>query len=280
MKAKNVLGLIFPNTHDECMSEMTSVRALGSLPFAGGYRVIDFMLSSMVDGGIQKVGIVTKSNYQSLMDHLGNGKPWELSRKYEGLFMLPPYNTDFAGVYSGKISALRNIGKFIRMSREDYVAMSDCHVVYSLDYGELLEKHLASGADVTFVAVNGKTPAFDNILLFSDVDENGRVGSVRLNSAPGEEALFSTGVILMSKALLLRLINDAAARGDRSFERDVIVKNASSLKLYVSVMDTFAPVIDSLAAYFSANMSMLDTKNRADLLGPRPIYTKVRDDIP
>ena len=280
MNAKNVLGLIFPNTYDEAVSEMTAVRALGSIPFAGGYRLIDFILSSMVNSGIQKVGIVTKNNYQSLMDHLGNGKPWDLSRKYDGLFILPPYNTDESGAYNGRISGLKNISKFIQMSREEYVLLSDCHAIYNMDIGALLERHIANGADITVVCKRGRTPALDNVSLFTGVDPDGRVREVRLAQEQCD-ALYSIGVMLLPKLLLLRLVNDASARGENAFESAVIRRNVDNLRIFADEAEGFIPVIDSLSGYFEANMQMLDRANRASLLtSDRPVYTKVRDDTP
>ena len=91
MTGNNIVGIIYSNIYDECLSEMTGLRTMGSVPFAGRYRLIDFPLSNMVNSGIEKVGVITKSNYQSLMDHLGTGKPWDLSRKTEGMFILPPF---------------------------------------------------------------------------------------------------------------------------------------------------------------------------------------------
>ena len=79
MTGNNIVGIIYSNIYDECLSEMTGLRTMGSVPFAGRYRLIDFPLSNMVNSGIEKVGVITKSNYQSLMDHLGTGKPWDLS---------------------------------------------------------------------------------------------------------------------------------------------------------------------------------------------------------
>ena len=81
MRGNNVLGIIFPNVYDNVLSELTALRSMGSVPFGGRYRLIDFPLSSMVSCGISKVGIITKSNYQSLMDHVGSGRAWDLSRK-------------------------------------------------------------------------------------------------------------------------------------------------------------------------------------------------------
>ena len=73
MIKNNTLGIIFANSHDALLRELTAHRSMGSLPFGGRYRLVDFALSSMVNSGISKIGIVTHNNYQSLMDHLGNG---------------------------------------------------------------------------------------------------------------------------------------------------------------------------------------------------------------
>ena len=90
MRANNVLGIIFSNAYDSALSEITSLRAMGSVPFCSRYRLIDFPLSSMVNSGISKVGIITKSNYQSLMDHLGTGKPWFFQEKEKVCSSFPP----------------------------------------------------------------------------------------------------------------------------------------------------------------------------------------------
>ena len=100
MRGNNILGIVFSNIHDEKIRELTEKRAMGSVPFGGRYRLIDFPLSNMVNSGINKVGVITKSNYQSLMDHLGSGKAWDLSRKREGLFILPPFGREASNMDS------------------------------------------------------------------------------------------------------------------------------------------------------------------------------------
>lgn len=72
MRANNVLGIIYASTYDQSLPELTNMRTMGSVPFGGRYRLIDFPLSNMVNSGISKVGVITKSNYRSLMDHLGH----------------------------------------------------------------------------------------------------------------------------------------------------------------------------------------------------------------
>ena len=87
----SAVGIIFSNIHDENIPELSRRRTMGSLPFGGRYRLIDFALSNLVNSGVTTVGIITKNNYQSLMDHLGSGKDWDLARKTGGLILLPPF---------------------------------------------------------------------------------------------------------------------------------------------------------------------------------------------
>ena len=87
----SVTGIIFSNLHDNDISELTRVRTLASVPFGCRYRLIDFPLSNMVNSGITKVGIIAHNNYQSLMDHIGTGKDWDLARRSGGIKILPPF---------------------------------------------------------------------------------------------------------------------------------------------------------------------------------------------
>ena len=145
MRKQEVMGLLFSNMHDDSVRELTAGRALGSVPFGGRYRLIDFALSNMVNAGISKVGIITKNNYQSLMDHLGSGKAWDLSRKNEGLYILPPYGSSDQ-LYEGRIASLSGITPFPAQFPGGV-----CHplrlpcVVGNIDYSRLLEAHVASG---------------------------------------------------------------------------------------------------------------------------------------
>ena len=150
MRGNNVIGLIFTNLHAELISELTDKRTMGSVPFGGKYRLIDFPLSNMVNSGINKVGVITKNNYQSLMDHIGTGKAWDLSRKRDGLFMLPPFNNS-EEEYRNRISILNSIKKFLINSKEEYVLISDCDTACNIDNQNVLEKHISNDADITVV---------------------------------------------------------------------------------------------------------------------------------
>ncbi len=279
MRNNNVLGLLFSNMHDEQLRDLTSVRALGSVPFGGRYRLIDFTLSNMVNAGISKVGIITKSNYQSLMDHIGSGKAWDLSRKNEGLYFLPPFGTSDE-MYTGRIASLNGIQPFLRNSKEEYVVLSDCHVVGNIDYDRLVETHLASGADITVAYKQGAVPPLmDNLLLY--MDEDGRINDMILGPGGEEKGAYGLGLYTMSKSVLMRLISAAVSRNRMHFERDVLQRNVDSLRIFGYEVPEYTSVICDLNSYFRANMDLLNPGVRAALFpSRRPIYTKVRDCAP
>lgn len=276
----NVLGIIFSNAYEDSLTELTAARAMGSVPFCGRYRLIDFPLSSMVNAGMDHVGVITKSNYQSLMDHLGNGKPWDLSRKRKGLHILPPFNSAHSGIYRDRIQALSGILGFIRQATEDYVLLCDCNVVSNTELTAMFDEHERSGADITIACKRGKSPALrDHIHL--ELGDDKRAKQILLSSAGGEECVYSLNVFMMRKSLLERLINNAVSLNQSSFERDIIQKYADRLNIHGSEVADYVCTIDSLQSYYNHSMELLGSHGMFDLFPPeRPIYTKVRDDMP
>ena len=141
------LGIVFSNMHDSMMGKITEHRTMASVPFGGRYRLVDFVLSNMINSGVKDVGIITKSNFQSLMDHLGTGKEWDLSRKKGGLTILPPYGRQESVYYRGRLEALGNIYTYIKESKAELVIMTDCDNIASIDYSDITRYHKEKDAD-------------------------------------------------------------------------------------------------------------------------------------
>ncbi len=281
MNGKDVLGLIFANTDDDVISEITGVRSMASVPFGGAYRLVDFVLSNMVNSGIRKVGVVTNNNYQSLMDHIGSGKPWDLARKSEGIYFLPPFNADAIENYNAsRIGAIKNILHFLEKSREEYVFMTDCTYVANLDLQELYDHHEKSGSDITLLYMHGKTPEIKDIPVLEKL-EDGRVTKMSLGVSDKKNTDFALKAVFIKKSLLESLVSVSYAKGLVSFEKDIILKNIKKLNIGAFEVKGFCKVIDSVASYFEANFSLLDSKNYRELFSrERPVYTKVYDDMP
>lgn len=280
MNRNTVLGLLFPNMHDEALPELTRNRAMGSVPFGGRYRLVDFTLSNLVNAGVSKVGVVTKSNYQSMMDHLGSGKAWDLSRKAQGLYFLPPFGAS-EDQYDGRIAPLAGIRRFLENSRHDYVILSDCHVVGNIDYRKLVKQHVETGADITVACLRGELP--DNIASpVLTVSEEGRITDMIITRrAVGGDALYGIGLYVVSRTLLMQMVENAVSRNQYSFEWDVLQRHIGDRRLYAYEVPEYAMVISSLSSYFNANMALLDSAVRKQVfVTSRPIYTKVRDCAP
>ena len=280
MTGQNIVGIVFSNAYDECLPELTGLRTMGSVPFAGRYRLIDFALSNMVNADIEKVGVITKSNYHSLMDHLGTGKPWDLSRKTEGMFLLPPFSTAEQGSNVDKIASLKGAMGFISRSNEEYVLFSDCNTVFNADVRDIMDFHTEKDADITILYKHGNSPALQDAMIM-DVDSDGKVTKVSFAPSGAEDVNYSLNMILMKKSLLERLMNEAISQNLTDFESDIIQKNVDKLKIYGLEFKDYAVTIDSMASYFKANMSLLEPENCLNLFNAeRPVYTKLKDDMP
>ena len=280
MAAPNVLGIIYSNVYDDCISELTSIRTMGSVPFAGRYRLIDFVLSGMVNGGIVKVGISTKANYQSLMDHVGSGKAWDLSRKRDGMTILPPFNlASTGGVYKSRIEALKGMLSYISESGKDYVVLADCNVVCNIDYAQFVNEHIKSGADISIAYKRGISPALHNTMNFEFDGE--RITSVTLTDKASESAVnYSLNIIVMSRILLERLIEEAVTHSYVYFERDIIANKVATLNIRGHKIESYAKTIDSLQSYYDISLELLSGEYRDLFEKDKPVYTKVRDDMP
>ena len=284
MRANDVLGIIHSQAYDASIRELTLFRTMASVPFGCRYRLIDFPLSNMVNAGITQIGIVTKSNYQSLMDHVGSGKPWDLARKREGMFILPPYNTNSPhGNHESRIESLYSISDFFKKSRHEYVIMTDANAVYNLDFNDIFRFHSEKEADITIVYKHGKVPKNLSLMMFA-LDNDKRINeiSVSQNVDAGTEANYSFNIFLMRKSLLEYLVRTAVAHSTTaSFERDVMQANLQNLKIYGYEATGFAEIIDSLSSYYKANMDLLLPDNRKTLFDTRkPIVTKTSDNVP
>lgn len=283
MLRKKTLGLVFANMHDDAMGEMTAKRSMGSLPFGGRYRMIDFCLSSLVDAGVTKVGVIAKTNYHSLMDHLGSGRPWDLSRKREGLSIFPPhrYFEETESLYKGRIQALYNVLSYIRNSAVSYVVMMDCDFVCNIDIDALVTYHMDTNADVTILCSEEiPCPEMSRNCVVVRPDETGRARELFLNRKE-DGALLSMNVFVVAKEMLISLIEDAMANMLRYFEQDVLVQKINALDIRTYIHRDFVRRIYNTKSYYDANMALLDNRNLTNLFTPdRPVYTKVRDEAP
>lgn len=283
-----VAGLVFSNIHDRNVPELTQKRSMASVPFGGRYRLVDFTLSNMVNADISKVGVITHYNYQSLVDHLGTGKDWDLARSTGGLKILPPNITAFDKTsplsFSSRLEALMNAYNFVEKSKEEYFVLSDCDVVCNIDLKDVVAFHIENGADITIVTKNvflSFDSARNSTVVESDSD--GRVTGL-FDSPKAFEGFadLCLNIFVLKREYLLDIIENSLSHGYKSFTRDIIAQDKDKKKFMKYEFDGFFTSINTLDGYYKSSMELLCAETRDKIFGvkSRPVYTKVKNSAP
>ncbi len=282
-------GIIFANIHDNHIPELTAQRTVASVPFACRYRFIDFTLSNMVNSNIYNISVVAHNNYQSLMDHIGSGKDWDLARRSGGIKILPPFITAYMGVNAQpnetRLEALKSIGSAINRIPDEYVVLSDCDVICNVDFNDMIEFHKKSGADMT-IAVKKMTLTREmakiNTIFRSD-DESRVVDVLTYPTDFEGEADVSLNMVVMKTAYLRELVQNAISHNLTSLTKDVIAKNMSRGRYFVYKVNGYFACISSLSDYYRYSLELMQdeaARNSLFSVKNRPVYTKVRNSPP
>ena len=256
-------GILFAYRSDANLGELTRPRNTCSLPFGGRYRLIDFMLSNCVNAGITDVGLVVHQSYQSLLDHIGSGKDWELSRKHGGLRILPPFSYTEAGhgEYRGSMEALSGVADYLKDIRQEYILLAWGDMAINLPVNEVFEQHRNSGADITIVC----TPTLKGAPQFSEyveVSEEGRITDLSVHPSSADKALESLEVYILSKRLLMDMVDYCAAHDVTNFSRGVIVEKGAKVSNSVLMQGTVVKAGASLS-YVIADKHVTVNEGRA-----------------
>lgn len=279
MRTSSLAGLIFANSDDK-LKKLTANRSMASVPFGARYRIVDFALSNLVNSGVTSVGIITKENYRSLMDHVGNGISWDLDRKNGGVYFIPPYYKRGVKRFLDTVSALVGSTEYIEKCGADYIVLYDSHIIANIDLAEAFKAHKQNNADITVVYHNGILPEKSSEKMIVSLGDNNRVNKIDF-SEESQETAFGIGVSIIGKDLLLKLATEADDEGLTSFSREVIAEKVNELKIYGFEHKEYVAVMDNTATYYECSMDLLNIEVRKQLFDKnRPIYTKVRDGMP
>jgi len=276
----DVMGVIFASDNETKLNELTIHRTTASLPFAGRYRLIDFTLSNFVNAGVTQIGIVTRSNYSSLMDHIRMGRDWDLNRKNSGISVFPPFVLNSSReMYKGKIEAIYSIQGFIRRAQEEYVLLSNSNIAMNLDFDEVMKSHLDTKADITMLVHRAKTTTSRRLVVETEGKE---IKDLYISQTPSsEEKTLGLNIYLIKKDLLLTLVEHEYARGHVDFEKDILMKQLGSLSINAYMVTNYVAIVDDVRTYYNESMNVLDPKVREALFyGDSIIYTKVKDSVP
>ena len=273
------MGIINLQEYNSLIRELTDRRVVESLPFAGRYRLIDFALSSMVNSGIQNVGIMLPDKPRSVLDHLRSGKDWDLARRHDGLFYLPtPHDEE-----SRRRGDLKNFYynlDFFEHSSQKYVLLAGGSFVYNINFNELLRFHQNTNADITMVYYTAAQEAAGRSTVI-ETAENGLVEDIAEKPAIYDGSKVSMDVFLMEKRIFVEMIRYSYEHGGQDLLLDGIIRRADEYNIYAYEHDGYVAHVDSTASYYKANMDILEPSVWEELfMGENSIYTKVKDEVP
>ncbi len=281
-------AIVFSNLNVNTLSTLTTDRTVAAIPFACRYRLVDFALSNMVNADISNINVVANYNYRSLIEHISNGKDWDLARRAGGITCISPYqtaNSSDVKMYSTHMEALRNIAPYIADMKEDYVVLADSTCLMNIDLSAVIESHASGDADITFVTAPCTADmSTTHPRLFFNTDESGVIVDAAISNHPTESCPdFYTQILVMSCQHLRALLSEAEAHDYHSLTYDVILKKAASRCYRAYRHDGYYAVISGFGDYYRASMQLTSDRTAyASLLGrsDRPVYTKVHNSAP
>lgn len=273
-------GIIFAYSAAPELRELVEARTAASLPFCGRYRLIDFSLSSLRNAGILDVGVIMQRDYQSLLDHIGSGKAWDMSRKTGGLRMLPPFGLPeyHTGNYTGTMEALNAVATYIRDIPQKNIILMLGSLCANIDLDAAIRRHESFGADITAICAD-HTPEGLHHRYF--VGDDGLVDQVRFDREGDCDGLASLECYIVRREVLLDLMDKCRSGHLYSFHRDAVnifLNEGGRMGVYIH--PGYACAIRSVDGYYKAGMDMLNTGNRSQLFpADRPVRTKIHEEV-
>ncbi len=275
----NYMGILNLNEDETNIISLTKSRPLASVPIGAKYRIIDFTLSNMINSGLRNIGVFTQSKSRSLVDHLGSGKPWDLDRRLNGLFV---FNYGIDDISINDTQMLWNNMEYIYRSKEKNVILCPSYMVANIDYVKAVAYHEQKNQDITIIykSIDTGTKNFLNCDVLN-IDANNNVLSIGKNIGTYCNLNISMEMFIMKKDTLISLISKCVQADSYCTITDVIYDNVKNLNVTAYEFTGYLQCINSISAYYKANMSMLNLKITKELFFSNgPIYTKIKDESP
>lgn len=276
----STLGIIAPTYDDSAFDSLTRSRNLSMLPYGCRYRLIDLPLSNMTAHGIRSVAVYTGKKIRSYMDHLSMGAPWNLNRRFNGLFLFPPTVSEDELNKYGEMAEFQSTADFYDRAKEEYVLYMRPGILTKVDLTALQEKLLAEDADaaVVYKQVEDEAMAYAGAqsLFFN---EEGGLENLGYHFGSDKTVSLYMNMILLKKDIFTLLVRKALERGDISTMEDVLFNYKKKLRIIGYEYEGFFEKIDSVKSYYDANMRLLDPDyfDKVFYEGGR-VYTKTKDE--
>lgn len=274
---KNCIGIINVGkaTHD--FNGLCNHRPVYMLPFGGRYRLVDIPISTMVNHGIRTVAIYTGEKIRSTMDHLANGKPWDLNRRFNGLFLFPPAETDYK---RGDLAQYHSTEEFFNRASEDYVFITHPHMLAKVDLGSIFKEFVDSDSDIGLLYKTVSDP--EASLINSpkmNIGPDGKLINIGINLATENTFNLYLQMAFVKKEVLMDLVKTSLEKADLHTLMDAILENKDSYNIQTYEHKGHIENIRDVKSYYDANLNLLkyDISQEIFFHGGQ-IFTKTKDE--
>lgn len=276
----NCLGIISVDNGDNNFGSLCKNRPVYMLPFGGRYRLIDFTISNMVNHGIRTVAVYTGEKIRSTMDHLGNGKPWELNRRFNGLFLFPPVINGEYGSNIGDIAQYYSTEQFFEQAKEEYVFINHPNFLAKVNLTEAFKFFKESNADITLIYKRQNDPWGEMINCDKiHMDSNGNLINIGINLATEKEFNHFIGMGFIKKSLFMEIVKKSIEKGNANYFKDAMLLNKDRLRINTYEHKGYVESIRNLKSYYEANINLLDKDISRELFFEGgSVYTKSKDE--
>ncbi len=263
------LAMILAGGRGTRLSILSQKRAKPAVPFAGKYRIIDFVLSNCTNSGITTVGVLTQYRPRSLNDHIRTGSPWDLDRMHGGVWLLQPYSrtTEAIEFYSGTAGAVQVNFDFIKHNKPDFTVILGGDHIYKMNYDDMITFHQEKRADVTVAAL---TISPDEASRFGIIqtDESYRVIDFEEKPLQPKSNLGSMGIYVFTTEVLSKALleDDKDPNSAHDFGKSIIPKLMHTHKVYAYPFNGYWVDVGTVQAYWEAHMDLLADQPPLDLL--------------
>ena len=285
---RDLMGIINLAEPTDGLGELAQHRTLGAIPFGSRYRLIDFTLSNMVNAGIRNVGILLMDRFGPLLDHIKDGKEWDLDRQRDGMFLLPPPVSPRvpppareSGEAGCNIQNLAYNREYLVKSRQEYVLFTGSNMIANIDFTQALAFHKQKRADVTVIYNQDcgleQNPPYTAVV----VGEDGRILDIALNPQHCTSQKIALNMYILSKERLLQLVDHGSARQKRDLFTELIMPRLNDLKIYGYEHKGYVGAVNSLKSYYQHSMELLQPEVWQELFFKHgQIHTKVKHEAP
>lgn len=274
------LGLV--NLHNSPQIHgLTESRPLASASFLGRFAFVDFPLSNFSNSKIDNIGILVKEKPRSLIKHIGSGKMWNTNTKIGSLSLM--YNEKYARdlQYNHDINNIIENKWVIDQSEADYILIAPCHLIYRLDFSNVLEQHISRNASVTMIYKK----IIEECDEFIDCDalelgENNKVVSIKKNFGSVKEANISLETYVISRDVLEKMLVESKDSSKFFSIRDMLAHMIDKIDIDTYEFDGYVRNFNSLEHYYRYSLEFLKNENIELMDEDWPIFTRTYDTPP